>query len=76
MIPMMEPMAIPPRSRIGILYCSQKDFFCIVMSPFLFSLSSMDLFETAGPYRLLTAASSWRMACSSTLRGQAALRRM
>ena len=36
-MPMMAPMAMPPKSRMGILYCPQNDFF-MIMSPSYFSL--------------------------------------
>ena len=43
--PMREPMAMPPRRRMGVLYCCQRDCFpvCVatITSPFLVSFVSL-----------------------------------
>ena len=65
---------------IGGVRCRslEGNHVCVAMitSPFLVSLVSFYKPPAGGNYRVLTAASIWWRARSSTLRGQAALSRM
>lgn len=69
--PMRAPIRMPLRMRIRLPYCCQKLFFC------RFAIWNLPPFTSpVWAQRALTAASSCFIARSSTLRGQAALRRM